>query len=225
MDCRNRAPNAVTWLDLDEGVFMRRTALIAFLMLAAPSGAWAYDPLLEPGEDIEVQLEGDLNADGLDDVAYVVRTDDTRTLTVLLSYRSEVDLGFELPETTELEPTLLGPASLTIEQGVLQVEDLAGGTTAIASTRRYRYDRAAKRLRLIGLDATLYSRTFAHDGFELSWNLLTGDLITRELRLNQGAGDAAYDPIVERRSKRRSGKVWLVDSPDPLALIDELSGA
>lgn len=203
---------------------MRRTALIAFLLLAAPTGAGAYDPPLEPGEEIEVQLEGDLNADGLNDVAYVLRTEDTRKLVVLLSYRDEVNIDFELPETTELEPTLLGPASLAIEQGVLKVEDLAGGTTAINSIRRYRYDRGAKRLRLIGLDATLYSRTFAHDGFELSWNLLTGDLITRELHLNQGAGDAAYDPIAERRSKRRVGKVWLADSPDPQALIDELSG-
>ena len=41
-------------------------------------------------------------------------------------------------------------------------------------------------MRLIGMDATVYSRTFAHDGFEASWNLLNGDATTRELKLNTG---------------------------------------
>jgi hypothetical protein len=203
---------------------MRIAPTLAVLAAFGSSITQAHDPPLEPGEEIEAKIEGDLNADGLDDVAYVVRTDDTRRLAVLLSYRDEVNIDFELPETTELEPTLLGPASLSIERDVLKVEDLTGGTTAINAIRRYRYDRGGKRLRLIGLDATLYSRTFAHDGFELSWNLLTGDLVTRELTLSGDASDAAYDSIVEHRRKRRSGKVWLADSPDPHELIFELQG-
>jgi len=200
-------------------------ALAAGLAALLPVSARAYDPPLEPGEEIEAKLETDLNGDGFDDVAYIVRTDDTRNLTVQLSVKGEVSVDFDPPETLSLEPGALGPGTLTFERGALKFEDLTGGTTAIAATRRYRYDRDAGRMGLIGLDATLYSRTFAHDGFELSWNLLTGDLVTRELHLNRGSGDAAYDPIVEHKSKRRSGKVWLGESPNPEELIEALSSA
>lgn len=199
----------------------RRFALAALLLVAAP--AHAQDIALEPGEVLETRTEGDLNGDGVDDIAYIAGTIDTRRLGVLLSVRHEFDVEFRA-ERLPLEITLLGPGQLTIAPGTLTVEDLTGGTTAVASTRRYRFDKTEDRLRLIGLDAMLYSRTFAHDGFELSWNLLNGDLITRELHLNQGGGDAAYDPIVEKKGKRRTGKVWLPDSPDPDALIGELSG-
>lgn len=83
---------------------------------------------------------------------------------------------------------------------------------------------ASTRKRLIGPDATLYGRTFAHDGFEASWNLLNGDLITRELRLSKGGTEDAYDPIAEHKSKRRVPPVWLSESPDPEELLAELGG-
>ena len=201
---------------------MRRFGLLALMIVSQPVSA--QDVPLDPDGDVEIQIEGDLNGDGLDDVVLVTRHDDDRALVVRLSYKSEVDFGLDAGETLPLEPTSLGPASLKISRGVLTVEDLTGGTTAIASTRRYRYDAPARRMRLIGLDATLYSRTFAHDGFDFSWNLLTGDLVTRELHQNEKGGDAAYDPIVEHNGKRQPAKVWLADSPDPQQLIAELSG-
>ena len=74
-------------------------------------------------------------------------------------------------------------------------------------------------VRSIGLDATLYSRTFAHDGAEASWNLLTGALVTRTLRLNRGGGNAAYDKISEKRSKKPSPPLRLEESPDGGALL------
>ena len=40
------------------------------------------------------------------------------------------------PKLLPLEPTSLGPGTLSIDGNVLKVEDLTGGTTAIASTRR-----------------------------------------------------------------------------------------
>ena len=119
--------------------------------------------------------------------------------------------------------TGVAPTSASISD-IDAVKDLTGGTTAYSTTRRYRYDQAAGRMRLIGFDSTLYSRTYAHDGFELSWNLVTGKLITRELRLNEKGGDAAYDPIVEKATTRKSGKVWLSDTPDPETLMDEVRG-
>lgn len=202
-------------------------ALIA-LIGAQPALAQAYEPVLDEGQEIENQIDGDLNGDARPDSAFVVYNSETfaRELRVALSYATEVDIGFEPEEVLPLEPTLLGPAELAIERGVLKVTDLVGGTTAINAVYRFRYDRAGEPgqfMRLIGLDATLYSRTYAHDGFELNWNLLNGDLITRELHLNTKGGDAAYDPIVERKTKRTTPRVWLAQSPDPQELIDELS--
>ena len=139
---------------------------------------------------------------------------------LLLSAKGEVDVDFTA-ETLELEPTMFGPGTLTIAGNVLTFEDLTGGTTAIASNRRFRYDGLRKRMRLIGLDATVYSRTNAHDGFETSWNLLNGDTITRELRLVEGAGEDAYENGWERRFKRRIRPQFLADSPDPETTLEE----
>ena len=202
---------------------MRKTLLVAIAttgMAAWPAAA--IEPVVAPGEEVEARIEGDLNGDGTDDLAYVVGTEEWRELRVLLSYRSEVDLGFEAPEALDLEPTMLGPGSLSIDGNVLKFEDLTGGTTAIASTRRYRYDGLRKRMRLIGMDATVYSRTNAHDGFEASWNLLNGDAITRELRLVEGAGEDPYEPGRERRFKHRVRAQWLAETPDPETMLAEM---
>lgn len=193
------------------------------LMLCLAAPAQAQDIELPPGTELEARVEADLNGDGIADVAYLAGNEDSRALSVLLSERSEVHFEHR-PEVLVLEPASLGPGSLSIEGNVLKFEDLTGGTTAVASTHRFRYDPAIGHMRLIGLDATLYSRTFMHDGFELSWNLLTGDLITRKLRLNEAGGDAAYDPVAERKSKRRSPPIWLSESPYPEELIAELGG-
>jgi hypothetical protein len=199
------------------------TLTVALCAGLAAHPAAAIEPVLNPGEEIENSIEGDLNADGEPDLAYIVRTEDTRMLLVVLSVKTEVEIGVETPESLPLDPFPLGPGAFSFERGTLTLDDLTGGTTAVASTRRYRFDAETQHMRLIGLDATYYSRTYAHDGFELSWNLLTGDLITRELHLNEKGGDAAFDPIVEHKGKRRTGKVWLEDSPDPEGLIAELS--
>lgn len=68
-------------------------------------------------------------------------------------------------------------------------------------------------MRLIGLDATLYSRTYSHDGLEASWNLLTGLLVTRALKLTTGSGDAAYIKVGKRRSKKPSKPLRLENAP------------
>ena len=192
-----------------------------WLCLAVP--AQAQDIELPAGSELEARVDADLNGDGIDDVAYLAGNEDSRALSVLLSEKGEVHVEHR-PDVLVLDPTSLGPGSLTLDGNVLKFEDLSGGTTAVASTHRFRYDPAIGHMRLIGLDATLYSRTYAHDGFELSWNLLTGDLITRELRLNRGDGDATYDEIDERKSKRPSDPVWLSETPYPEDLIAKLRG-
>ena len=195
---------------------MRKVTLAAMAIAGLAAGpAAALEPVVGPGENIEARVDGDLNGDGAADLAYVVGTTSWRELRVALSGRGEV-------EALDLALDALGPGSLAIDGNVLKFGDLTGGTTAYSSTRRFRYDGLRKRMRLIGLDATFYSRTFAHDGFEASWNLLNGDAVTRELKLNEGGGDAAYRPGRERRFKQRVRPRWLPESPDPETMIEEM---
>jgi len=79
-------------------------------------------------------------------------------------------------------------------------------------------------MRLIGLDATLCSRTYAHDGQEASWNLLIGTLVNRTLRLNKRQGDAAYANVAEKRSKKPSKPLRLEDAPSGGDLLGWIGG-
>lgn len=173
------------------------------------------DDWLELGEEIETRADGDLNGDGDTDTVYVVASPDARMLRVMLSYRSEVDIGHEPGGELKLEPLPIGPADLKIAKGVLTIRDLNGGTTALSATYRYRAVRTAERprMRLIGLDATVYSRTFAHDGNEMSWNVATGDTITTQLKVAT-AGDRGYDKLHTRKFRQPVRTIYMEDTPD-----------
>ncbi|NIJ36152.1 hypothetical protein FHR22_000801 [Sphingopyxis panaciterrae] len=170
---------------------------------------------LELGEEIEGRADGDLNGDGDTDTVFVVASPDERHLYVVLSYRGEVDIGHQPGGDFKLAPDALGAAELSIAKGVLTVKDLTGGTTALSATYRYRADKVQPKMRLIGLDATVYSRTYAHDGNEMSWNLLTGDVETKTLKLSGEGEDASYDDAFVTRFKRPSKPVYMADTPDP----------
>ena len=194
---------------------MRKLAAIAAIAAGlAVAPAAALEPELRPGETLDARIDGDLDGDGSADLAYLVSTEDHRELIVALTDGATESLAHE--------PTPLGPGSLAIDGNVLEFEDLTGGTTAIASTRRFRFDGLRNRMRLIGLDATVYSRTNAHDGFEASWNLINGDAITRELKLVEGAGEDAYADGRQRRFKQRVRPRWLAESPDPETMLEEM---
>jgi hypothetical protein len=176
---------------------------------------------IDLGDEIEARADGDLNGDGDVDTAYLVGSPDRRELQLLLATRIPGKPPYRPAGTMKLEMPALGAGALSIANGVLKLEDLTGGTTAISAIYRFRMDRTTMRMRLIGLDATLYSRTYAHDGFEMSWNLLTGDVITREMRLNKGSGDAAYDKVFEQKRKRPSQPIYMEDVPDPeMVMVD-----
>jgi hypothetical protein len=200
---------------------MRIPALTAAILIATPATAQRITDAhltesLDLGEELEGRADGDLNGDGTIDTAYVIGSEDARTAYVTLVGKKNRLVG-----QFKLEPSPLGPAELSIAKGVLKIKDLTGGTTAISATYRYRLDPATRRLRLIGLDATLYSRTYAHDGYEFSWNLLTGAITTVLLKLNTGPGDAAYDRLYETKFKRISKPVYMEDTPDPeMVMVD-----
>lgn len=196
-----------------------RPAFLALALIAAPAATQVGppSPTLAEGEEVEVQLTADLNADGREDLAYIARKEDNRELRVVTSYFSEVEVGENPPQVLTLDPYPLGDGQLSVKDSgkgkVLVFEELTGGTTALSSTYRFRWDAKLAAMQLIGLDATLYSRTFAHDGVEASWNLLTGDLVTRTLKLNKGPGDEAYKPVGEKKTKRLLPPIRLEDSP------------
>lgn len=205
---------------------MRPAFLAAGLALCgAPAAAQAKppQPSLAEGDTVEVQLTTDFNADGHADIAYIVRGEDRRALRVTTTVVTETEIGEAPPQVLVLDPYAPANAQLTIKgkgkAKVLVFEELTGGTTAVSSTRRFRWDAGLAAMRLIGLDATLYSRTFAHDGVEASWNLLTGDLVTRTLRLNSGSGDQAYNPVGEKKRKRLLPPIRLENSPRPEGIL------
>ncbi|MBL8255001.1 MAG: hypothetical protein JNJ62_00205 [Pseudoxanthomonas mexicana] len=165
-----------------------------------------------PSDDarVETRLDADFDGDGLMDVAFVAVDDENRVLGVLLGYRSEVDIGLTPVGSVELSLDALGAAGLSLRKGVLVVEDLTGGTTAISSTWRYRYDPKASRMRLIGEDLKLYSRTNMHGWQEISSNRLTGLQIRRSA---ESDGEGGYAAPVETRAKVSTRPVYMEQTP------------
>ena len=167
---------------------------------------------LPPGMELEKRLDADLNADGLTDIAFVARNDESRVLGVLFGFMEEMDMGHSPAGKIALATDPLGPVSLSAPKGVLVVDDLTGGTTAISSTYRYRYDAKSKRMRLIGDDVKLYSRTNTHGWQEISTNRLTGLQIRRSADLDD-AGEYVEKP--ETRGKVPTTPLYIEDAPDP----------
>lgn len=197
-----------------------RIPALAALLIATPAMAQQASPeigaQLAKGEEVESVTQGDLNGDGEPDTVLIGRGEETRTAKAMLRTGGRlVTVG-----TLKLDAYPLGAADVSIAKGVLKITDLVGGTAAVNTVYRYRLAPGPRpRMRLIGLDATLYSRTYAHDGHEISWNLLTGDTVTRDMKLSKKGGDAAYDPILEKKGKKPSKPLYMEDTPDPNELL------
>lgn len=181
-------------------------------------------PVLEPPTDdilendyggrVEVRLDADLTGDGLVDVAAVMREEDAdrRRLVVMRGFRGEFDQDHEPLAEMAMDPFPVGAATLIEKKGVLVVEDLSGGTRAIASTYRFRYDAAAERMRLIGDDVVYYSRTFGHDSVRISTNRLTGLRISRVDKVD---AEGEITPQPETRETVDKAPVWMETAPPP----------
>jgi hypothetical protein len=160
------------------------------------------------GWRLETQLDADFNGDFQADVAMVIRNDDERWLLVALGEGK----GLKRIGLGELDPYPLGDASLEEKKGVLLITDLTGGTTAIQSTYRYRYEAATGRMQLIGDDASLYSRTNAHGGVEVSTNRLTGVRLTQASTLDD---QGEYRFGKQQKSTVPKEKLYLETAPKP----------
>lgn len=176
---------------------------------AIPERADAPPRFVPEGWRAETQLEADFDADGRTDIAMVVRNDDERWLLVALGEGK----GLHRIGLGELDPYPLGEASLEAKKGVLNITDLTGGTTAIQSTYRYRYEKESGRMRLIGDDVALYSRTNAHGGVEVSTNRLTGVRLTQKSTLDEPQGEYRFGKQEQTRVPR--DRLYLETAPRP----------
>lgn len=210
---------------------MRRLVLAALLLASGTAQAMqrpGMPPMsddeiradLKDGEEIETRIDGDMNGDGDIDTAWIVRGDESRSLHVSFAARGEYDLYREPAGRVELDAYPLGPAEMTVSKGVLVIKDLTGGTTAISATYRFRGEKTQPKMRLIGLDATLYSRTYAHDGAEMSWNVLTGDVIATKMKLVGSGENANYDKSAVKRFKRPVKALYMEDTPNAEETLD-----
>lgn len=166
---------------------------------------------LPMGSDVEARVDADFTGDGFVDAAAVAVKDDERILVVVASSaRGLVKLG-----QTGMDLGPLGAAQLTVKRGVLIVEDLTGGTTALSSTYRWRYDRTARKMRLIGDDVSLYSRTWGHDGRDISTNRLTGVQIITMQKLKGRGENASYVPGKPIRKAVSRDPIYMGSEPTP----------
>lgn len=199
---------------------------VLFFMLISVNGALAVAPakLQAPRPDtailknnspdnaeIEVRLDGDFTGDSLEDVAFIAASEEKRVLIVMAGYVDQFDVGHEPIGQVELETFPLGAASLSFKKGVLIVEDLTGGTTAINALYRYRFDKTKKRMQLIGDDVTQYSRTNQHDSFKVSTNRLTGTSISQLSKLK----DDGYEDQPQVVKKVSTKAIYMEDTPNP----------
>lgn len=208
---------------------MRFVLSVACLLFSATVAAKGPPPAtneelaayLPDGAIVEARIDADFNGDGMKDIAIVSANDDVRVLTAFLAYADEYNMGFEPIGQGGLDVGPLGAASLRMQKNVLVLEDLTGGTSATSSTYRFRFDAAESKMRLIGLDAEYYSRTFQHGSRKLSFNYLTGDRVEQVSELGKKE-DEALVPGPEKRSKGKPQKIWLdvIPSPEELVLGD-----
>jgi hypothetical protein len=173
-------------------------------------------PYMPDGARIETRLDADLTGDGVRDLAFVAANDDVRVLKVMLGYADEFSMGFDPADEMRMGDSPLGPASLSVKKGVLIVEDLDGGTTAIQSLYRFRFDPKKTKMRLIGDDVSLYSRTNAHGMTRISTNRITGVQIVKR---SEPGTDGYVDAPEEKKSVPKT-PIWMEDAPTPAKTLD-----
>lgn len=208
---------------------MNKLLVLTGLMLAAaPIQA---RPILKPiskaelanylpkSAELEVRIDADVTGDGIRDTVAVGRSEEERKLVVLAGYVYETDMGYRPVGSMAMDISPLGEAGLSVKAGVLIVQDLTGGTTAINSLYRFRFEKPADRMRLIGDDVTLYSRTNAHGSTDISTNRLTGVQITKHSKIRGEGENASLIPGKAVTRKISSKPIYMEDAPDPAVTL------
>ncbi|RNJ64308.1 MAG: hypothetical protein EDM03_08270 [Porphyrobacter sp. IPPAS B-1204] len=193
-----------------------KAAALALLALALPgcTGAGGDPSPLSATSAPTTHETHDWNGDGILDRAAIVEGDDG----LILQFETGGPDGLVQSLTLQDDGSLLYPG-VAKEGERLVLTQLTGGTTAVASTHSFAWDSTLGAMRLMALEATLYSRTFAHDGLEAVWDPIGGTLATHTLRLRQGGGDQAYDITDEKVTAKPSAPIRLEDAPSGDSLL------
>jgi hypothetical protein len=150
-----------------------------------PSEAARAEDFVPAGWEVLSRAEGDLNTDGLKDYALDIAppkktasTDETEinlydVVVVLFAESGGRWRRIGLNDRLTSSPFEAGVA-LSIEKGVLIVNSNYGNNYATDVTFRFRYDKPAAKLILIGFDFETYTRSGNEDGYVTSYNYLTG---------------------------------------------------
>ncbi|MGN6152908.1 MAG: hypothetical protein ACTHOH_13010 [Lysobacteraceae bacterium] len=169
---------------------------------------------LPDGARIEARLDADLDGDGLADVVVVARNDTDRVLKAFAAYVSETDNGFDPVGEMRMSYAPLAKTTLRLLHGVVVVTDIDAAATSIDATWRFRFERqrdGSGRMRLIGDDVRVHSRTGAHDSTTVSTNRLTGERIVQAA--TPGPKGDVKQPA--KTSKVSSKPLYMEDAPTP----------
>nr|MDQ3819887.1 hypothetical protein [Acidobacteriota bacterium] len=165
------------------------------------------------GWAINSQTQGDLNGDGLKDYALDVTPKEPPDF---MSYDAVVVLFAEkggklrrFAVNDQLSDNGFGAKQeLSFDKGVLVANTNYGNSDATDVTFRFRFDRAAGKLMLIGYQIENYSRPGSHDGYVTSENYLTGVRIETVNHLDtRRNSDAIYGSSTSKRSRLKRLKV------------------
>jgi len=171
--------------------------------------------LTPPGWTRESETAGDLDRDGRADLALILVSPDGEHR--VLAVGRGTPQGFRKVGEAALPAHPLQPAVVGVsERGILSVEDLVGGDTAIRTTYRFRYDGQSGRVRLVGLDATHFSRSGQHDANRVSINFVTGERVDQLEKLE---ADGTLTPQKARRRKGRPAVLYMESTPEPSSVL------
>jgi hypothetical protein len=215
------------------------TGMYAFAvlwLLAAQSGASVEPATIEAfvpeGWEMTQRLDADLDGDRRVDTALLLtRVDDqddhSRRLLVLMARDGSLWAAGQV--ALEMHPE--APV-LTAKRGVLVLEyEQGGASNSMMGTYRYRYEPTSRRMRMIGVDLSSYSRTNSVDAVEISANLLTGDRIVKRSEVIDEGPDGselalderAYRDPVETRSRVAPNRWYMEDTQDPWELFEAMN--
>ncbi|MFZ6780148.1 hypothetical protein ACO0LD_25225 [Undibacterium sp. Ji83W] len=157
-----------------------------------PATAPALRDFVPPGWAVENQVSGDLNGDGLADIAAVVvegkgsADDRQRGLIVLLAAGKGYSLLGSNGKLLQCQGCggVKDGVNVTIKNGVLVVSQYSGSREYSVYTWRFRLDAASQRLQMIGIDEE-EADGMVGKGSTVSTNLLTGQQISESYQYDE----------------------------------------
>ncbi|MFZ6733675.1 hypothetical protein ACO0LG_17240 [Undibacterium sp. Ji42W] len=157
------------------------------------STALALRDFVPPGWTVENQVSGDLNGDGLADIAAVVvegksTTDDRQRGLIVLQASAGKGYSVLGSNSKLLQCQGCGGVkdgiNVTIKNGVLVVSQYSGSREYSVYTWRFRLDAASQRLQMIGIDEE-EADGMVGKGSTVSTNLLTGLQISESYQYDE----------------------------------------